>query len=275
MEFKRCKYCSSETELVNKILNLVECHNCGLIFSRTKFSQKELKEKYAELYNAAENPKYAVHSINDFNNLKNGKIKVGYNRAGIIQKSVKENDKVLEIGAGVGLVGAYLSKKYPKVKYEGIELDPETGEKARALGIEVHTGDFSMIGNLERRYDVIMMWEVLEHIQDVKSCLELIHQKLNRDSLLIFSVPNYDKKLNFKGVDDRIFQSGPPVHLNFFRKSSIASIFNSHLFQVKHIKVKRFPYANLFSKSFYKMIPKVILGTYHGPTLYAVIRIKQ
>ncbi len=36
------------------------------------------------------------------------------------------NKKVLEVGCGVGMLGAYLAKKYPQIKYTGIDVAEKT-----------------------------------------------------------------------------------------------------------------------------------------------------
>lgn len=270
-KLNKCKYCNSPIQVINKKFCLVECENCFLIFSQLIFSQEELREVYNRLYND-ENPQYKIHSIIEYRRLKEGKIKIGYNKNRLLKKYLAEDSKVLEIGSGIGLIGCYIRQNFTNISYKGVEIDTKINEKAKSFGLDVHQGDFTTIENFDKDYDVVLMWEVLEHIQDIKKCISLIHNRLLKGGLFIFSVPNYDKILNYKSVADEIFTSGPPIHLNFFREKSVYEIFESKDFEIVKFKKKKLPYLNL--KSLQQMFPKIVLGKYEGSTLYCVARKK-
>lgn len=267
--YETCKYCGNKVEVVNKTYNLVECGNCFLIFSKKKYSQDEIQEVYDHLYND-ENPQYKLHSIDEFELLKKGKIRVGYNKKKLLNKYLNNRSKVLEIGSGIGLMGCFVQNNNPNRSYTGVEIDEKANEKAKSFGLDVHQGDFSIIESFYGEYDVVLMWEVLEHIQDIKRCLSIINSKLVNGGVFIFSVPNYDKRFNYFAPKDNLFTSGPPIHLNFFRKKSIYKIFNSKEFEILDLRRKRLPYLNI--KSFRKMFFKILRGKFEGPTLYCVIR---
>ena len=270
-KYSRCKYCGGKISLVNHTHSLVECEDCNLIFSSRIFEQSEFEKIYDKLYNS-ENPKYRQHSIKEYEEIKSGIFNVGYNRRRLINKYVKSNSSVLEVGCGIGLVGAYIQNKFPGADYTGIEIDEKISTKARAFGLNIISGDFTVMENLPVTYDIVFMWEVLEHIQDMKYCLELIQDKLKPGGLLIFSVPNYDKRLNYDNPGDTIFQDGPPVHLNFFRKETVRNIFDANEFEVVDLEKKKLPYFNI--KSLSTMFLKVLAGKYEGSTLFCVIRKK-
>ena len=269
--FELCKYCSSPIRIVNSTYELVECINCNLIFSRKIFSQLELQETYDRLYND-KSPQYKIHSVVEFEELLKGNIKIGYNKKRFLKRYLKGNSKVLEIGSGVGLIGSYIQQNFPDGSYTGVELDMETNEKAKSFGLNVHQGDFSIMDDLEGDFDVILMWEVLEHIQDLRKCISLINKKLVKGGVFIFSVPNYDKRLNYPTPKEKLFTSGPPIHLNFFRKQNIYKIFQDANWEIKEFKKKKIPYINFegIKKHFFQ----ILLGKFEGPTIYCVVRKK-
>lgn len=271
MNYKECKVCKSNVTTINNKYNLLQCTNCKLIFSKEIFSKDEFKKVYNELYNDIESKRqYATHSIKEYNELLKGKVSIGYNRKRIIERNIKKKGKLLEIGSGIGLIGVYL-KKYNDIDYLGIEIDKKTHEKALKLGVNSINGDFSIMESLDLGYETVMMWEVLEHLQDLNLFLELVKKNIVKNGSLIFSVPNYNKRLNYnlKGFKkDEIFQSGPPIHLNFFTAESIKNILKLYNFDINFIKEKRFPYVNFKSKTFYFSFFKSLLGVYNGSTLY-------
>ena len=265
--YKNCKLCNSEFKLINSEYQLVQCIKCELVFCRNKFGQQDLVTLYDELYNKP-NPRYSQHSIKEFKALIDGNIKIGINRKRIIDENIKKSDSVLEIGSGVGLVGYYLKHKLKVENYTGIEIDNTSVIKALSLDVNSLQGDFKIIENFDTQFDKIMMWEVLEHIQDLKYFMNLAYKVLKPTGKILISVPNFDKRKNYKD-QTKIYQSGPPIHLNFFTKKSLNLVFKKHNFIVEHSSTKKLPYFELKIKYIIDCI-KYLTGKYHGSTIYFI-----
>lgn len=97
---------------------------------------------------------------------------------------------VLEIGTGLGALGARIAVTHP---YLGIELDRTSFEAAeRNLNIigrgEVRNGDLSAVG--QEKFSLICAFEVLEHIEDDVSALRDWADALAPDGHLLLSVPS-------------------------------------------------------------------------------------
>ena len=270
-EFSNCKICKSSLKIINQTHNLVKCNKSELIFCKTIFSQDNFVEIYDNLYNI-DDGEYQRHTKIEFERLQNGNFeKIGYNRKKLIKKNIfdSKSRSVLELGSGIGLVGAYISFKDKKILYTGIELDKEAYEKSNLLGLKTINGDFKEMRNLDSTFDVIMLWEVIEHLQDLKLFLELAYQKLNLGEKIILSAPNYNKIYNYSNSPkDRLYQNDPPVHLNYFTSNSLKSIFEIYGFEKYIVKIKRTPYINIKTKKFYMDMFKVIFKKYNGSTIY-------
>lgn len=270
-DFKKCKICNGEVKLVNKKYNLGECISCKLIFCLTSFTQDEFIKVYNSLYNS-DNSVYHRHSSVEFNKiLINNTIKVGINRAGLIKRNIlnAKCKSVLEIGSGIGLIGAYVRSKNKNIKYTGIEIDTETYKKSQQLHLNTINGDFKEIEKINESFDVIMMWEVIEHLQDLKLFLELAYKKLNKNGKIILSTPNYNKIYNYpQRKKDQLFQNEPPIHLNFFTAENIKNVFELNQYYNCKVVTKKFPYLELTKKRFYFNSIKALFNAYQGPTLY-------
>lgn len=98
--------------------------------------------------------------------------------------------RILEIGAGTGGNLAMLSRLG---QLEAIERD----ETARSLaaqkgGISVRIGSLPDDLPLERNgYDLICMFDVLEHIADDRTALAAVRQLMKPDARLVLTVPAY------------------------------------------------------------------------------------
>ncbi|KJD35914.1 hypothetical protein PW52_09330 [Tamlana sedimentorum] len=244
-----------------------------MIFCLDKYSQEELVTLYDKLYNN-NSAKYESYSVNEYNMLLKGeKIKIGHNRSRVLQKHVfnSKYKSVLEIGSGIGLMGAYIRSENADIEYLGIEIDKEAYKKSKSLNLNTINSDFKIMNDIEDSFDVILLWEVIEHLQDLKLFMDLAYKKLNKNGKIILSTPNYNKILNYpERAKDNLYQDAPPIHLNFFTKSNIITIFESYNFKNCKVKIKRFPYLNLKSSQFYKNVCKAIFNAYQGSTIFFV-----
>lgn len=100
---------------------------------------------------------------------------------------------VLEVGPGPG---HDLGAVYPRgVVLTGLEADPGLAEQARGPGAyEVHCGTLEGIpaALLGRSFDVVAMFDVLEHIEDDRGALRRCAELLNPGGLVLVTVPAYD-----------------------------------------------------------------------------------
>ncbi|MGK4569273.1 class I SAM-dependent methyltransferase [Flavobacterium sp. 3HN19-14] len=269
--YTNCKVCSGNTQLINQKYNLLQCGKCRLIFCGTIYSQQEFIEVYDALYNR-ENAIYSNHSKVEYQMLlENKKIKIGYNRSRLISKNVLNGKcrSVLEIGSGIGLIGCYLVAYDKKINYLGIEIDKESYEKSRQFNLNTLNGDFTLMETIDAEFDVVMLWEVFEHLQDLKLFMQLAFKKLSPGGKIILSVPNYNKIFNYPDrPKDEIYQDKPPVHLNFLTPENITNIFIQQGFTNPVASVKKFPYINFKSIRFYTDFIKGIFNKYNGSTIY-------
>jgi 2-polyprenyl-3-methyl-5-hydroxy-6-metoxy-1,4-benzoquinol methylase len=226
---------------------------------------------YDELYNKT-NAIYSNHSVVEYEMLlRNKRINVGFHRSRLLNRHVlnKKCESVLEIRSGIGLIGSYIRQKNPKIKYLGVEIDKESYGKSQFLKLNTINDDFTVMDKLKESFDVIMLWEVIEHLQDLQLFIELAHKKLNDNGKIILSTPNYNKIYNYpKREEETIFQDKPPVHLNFFTKENISAIFEINQFTNCKVKVKKFPYIEIKSKKFYVDFVKSCFSSYNGSTIY-------
>lgn len=270
-EYSACKVCNSKVELLNVKYNLVQCVKCKLVFSKIIFSEQDFIETYYRLYNAT--LQYGTHQ-REFEKLQKGKtLHIGRPKLKVLNYLLRNKvRRICEVGAGVGIVASYLKRK--DVDYIGIELDKVTADKAQSINLNIINGDFSKLNDIEGEFDAIVAFEVIEHLQDLNLFFQIASKKLKEKSYLGFTVPNYDKRMNYKNGGNKIYQSGPPIHLNFFTIESIKIIANHFGFKIALCEAKRFPYFNWKKIDTYRFFLRSILGKFKGPTLQCVM-IKQ
>lgn len=74
---------------------------------------------------------------------------------------------------------------------EGVDLHPGLAAEARALGYTVHTGDLrDLADDLGPRFDLVTLWDVIEHVDDPVGVLQACRKVLRPGGLLLFHTGN-------------------------------------------------------------------------------------
>jgi 2-polyprenyl-3-methyl-5-hydroxy-6-metoxy-1,4-benzoquinol methylase len=129
-------------------------------------------------------------------------------------KKIPRTAKILEIGSGSGWVGNYL-RKNGYLDYTGNDIVPP----ADIVG-DIH--DYKNIGLTAESYDVIIAFEVVEHVNCIKECYELLAP--GGRLMLTSPVPHMDwflKILEFIGLNQK--RTSPHDNLNYFRDIKLFS----------------------------------------------------
>ena len=132
----------------------------------------------------------------------------------------KSNIKTLDVGCFNG----FFVKKMLSLDYdaEGIDFNKGAvvyGQVKLGLGSRITTQTLNDLCEQGKRFDVITLFEVLEHLQDAKVFLNDVVKLLNTGGLLIISTPN--NKMCWRPALDY-----PPHHLARFTTKSIAGYLN-------------------------------------------------
>lgn len=270
MSFDICKLCDSTLNPVNEKHDLAQCSSCSLIFSTKQYSDEEIAAVYHELYNVQD--AYEGYRKESEMLLSNQIPPLGRPRKWVIKRLLNSGCRsFLEVGAGVGLIGKYLI--HHGYDYVGIELDEQTAQKAALAGVRLINGTFEIMETVDRKFDALIAFEVIEHLQDLKTFFTLGRDRLKPGGLFGFTVPNFNKIKNY--VDrNRIYQPPPPIHVNFFTTDNLQRILDIEHFEIVEIQVRRYPYLNLRKLNTYKFMIKGLLGLYYGPTIMCIARKK-
>ncbi|MCI0519616.1 MAG: class I SAM-dependent methyltransferase [Chloroflexi bacterium] len=131
--------------------------------------------------------------------------------------------RLLEVGCGTGL---FLEEAQRSGRWQlaGVEPGDRAAEYANErLGIPIHHGRFAEVNLPLDFYDVIVMWNVLEHLDHPIQDLRYAHSLLKEGGWLVFSVPNLES------WEARVF--GPywlgwelPRHLYLFPRQQLEVI---------------------------------------------------
>lgn len=100
---------------------------------------------------------------------------------------------ILDIGSGRGFMLYFLKKYFGFTKAIGIQLSKNAVEFSRkTLGLKILDRDFLDLELGLGEFDVISMWQVLEHVANPELYIKKINQCLKGGGKLVVEVPNLD-----------------------------------------------------------------------------------
>lgn len=153
-------------------------------------------------------------------------------KAARIAKGIRQGGKCLDVGCATGELLAVLNDRGYNVR--GVEPDAKAAEYARAKhGLTVWTGTIHDVPDVEKPFDLIVLWHVLEHVPDLRGNLARLYELLRDGGRLAIAVPNPLSR------DARTYGSGwvawdTPRHLYHFEPPVMLDLLGRAGFEAKH-----------------------------------------
>jgi 2-polyprenyl-3-methyl-5-hydroxy-6-metoxy-1,4-benzoquinol methylase len=217
------------------IYNILQCKNCeGVFLDGSHFDN--LKTYYELSY------KKSYHSSKFLSNeeiplLRKHPVDYVFNHS--------KRVSLLDIGCGAGGFLRYMQSKGHSVM--GVEYDDMSANMVSdQLSCNVYKGGIENVC-INEKFDVVTLWDVLEHFVDPIYSLNKIRKLLNPNGIIIFGVPNFNSfeskmlRLSWFGLDvPRHTIQCTPYHLNI--------LFSNSGYSVEKLKETRI--SSYFKKSF-------------------------
>lgn len=181
-----------------------------------------------------------------------------------IIKSVRKESKVLDIGCASGFIAKELIKKDCQVY--GIEFDPIASQIAKKYCVQVVIGDIEDPTTLPKlhlkKFDTILLTDVLEHLIDPLSVLKKVKNYLSPSGHVVISIPNVaflTVRLNLlRGrFDYTKFGIMDETHVKFYTQKSFNDLIaKSGLEIVSRDYVGNFTQLPLYMQTLYPVVGK-------------------
>ncbi|NLE32914.1 MAG: class I SAM-dependent methyltransferase [Bacteroidales bacterium] len=103
--------------------------------------------------------------------------------------SLTPGNRLLDIGSGTGHFLQHMHTHGYQVA--GVEVDADTRQRSiNRFGLTVSDPSCLYQAPKKAAFDVVTLWHVLEHVEDLDTYLDWIHQSLTDTGYLIVAVPN-------------------------------------------------------------------------------------
>ena len=138
----------------------------------------------------------------------------------LLLNSFKSGSKsVLDFGAGTG--DFLKTCKNNNWHVLGVEPNLEARENAAKKGIHLKENLFDVTN---QKFDVITLWHVLEHVENLKSTIKTLKNLLHPKGRVVVAVPNY-KSYDAKFYKEHWAAYDVPRHLWHFSQKAIHKLF--------------------------------------------------
>ena len=135
-----------------------------------------------------------------------------------IKNHLNKNCTVLEIGAYYGVLGKLIQ---PLVKeYTGLELSKHASDYSKNnSNLNIINQSIEEYSKNNKKYDIIIMTDVIEHLDKPFELLSLIEKSLNKNGKLILSTFNFDSL--FSKIMGKNYPWIIPMHKYYFSNTTL------------------------------------------------------
>ena len=193
------------------------CLECGLVYDATPLTEQEMKQ----IYTTVEDPMYVENLVARYETFR-------YNLKQI-RSYLPEQGRLLDVGA---YCGAFL-KIAQEAGFDAVGVEPSIWAVTYATNVlqqKVFAGTIHDLPDDIQHFDVITLWDVLEHFADPFHELEAIHKRLKPDGIFALSTLNVDN-----WYPKLLGESWPwymDMHLYYFTRETLEQILGKAGFDI-------------------------------------------
>jgi 2-polyprenyl-3-methyl-5-hydroxy-6-metoxy-1,4-benzoquinol methylase len=210
---------------------LVQCSSCGLVYVSPRPDPTELYALYGESYfhNDDSGTVGYTNYLKDEGNIR----KTFKRRLARIERFVSKahKGKLLDVGCATGFFLSVADQAGWQV--QGLDVSHFAAKyAAETFGFDVQQGSLLELHYPERAYDLITMWDVIEHVPDPKAYVEHIATLLKPGGLFSLATPDVDslpaKLTGKRWVGYKLSEE----HVYYFAPSTLTQMLNEAGFDV-------------------------------------------
>lgn len=238
-----CPICSSDSQESIDPFNsyeMLKCRDCSFVYTRLR---RIPREQYEEVYSGEPDYREMVEVAEKTASGKWGRKQLRWFKRKALRwiEAERPGGRLVDVGTGPGTF--LLVAKQRGLSVKGVEPTKLAAETAQRLGVDMFNGvveDFA--ATQDEKFDVVTSFEVMEHVPDVLSMLTAIRSLLKPDGIFVFSVPNLDDPYCLRQT---LPVNIPPIHINFFRRQSMAAALEKAGFTVERFATRPIPAASV------------------------------
>jgi len=216
-------------------LKVVECLNCGLAYLNPRPRGGVIFGLYDENYYQG---RTQLKSYDNYIEETLKSLEDGTNAGFQIIKRIAtykelKDSRLLDIGCACGAF-LVIARSW-KAKVEGLEISNFSAEWGReSFGLEIKTGTLETIRYSANSFDLVTMFDLVEHLTDPTSFFRDVYRITKNGGLICVVTPNYHCKEKYG--KSWIGFNMSLEHIYFFDKESLGKMLDKVGFKILHIE---------------------------------------
>jgi len=206
--------------------SILKCKECGIGITAPFPTEEQLIEFNKKTYDVEQRIKVYLSRQNYFEKRYEGYIKN--------IKTTKKDGKLLDIGCNIGIFMKVAQQAGFDVK--GVELNADCALYGKErFHLDIDSNHLEDIAFPDETFDVITLFDVLEHIPDMNAFIDEIRRILKKDGQVVIQAPNLNSLMS-ELTKGKWHWLSPPDHLYHFTPDAMTRFLRIHGFSIKEVK---------------------------------------
>lgn len=247
-DFKNSHIQYTISERGHAYCQIVQCERCNLVYANPRDNDRDIINNYTmvedEKYLGEWKAREAVFS----------------RKLRLIEKYAAKKGRLLDLGCFAGIFLNLVRRKNWSIL--GIEPSKWAANYGRnELNLEILQGTLEDFIFNDETFDVVTMWDVIEHLPDPKSTLSLLNKKLKKGGMLYLTTPNFDSI--YRKLFGKRYWFIERMHIYYFTPGTIRRMLEESNYEVIEIglnfKTMSMGYFIFRLKEVSKFLTKIII----------------
>lgn len=198
---------------------IVRCRVCNLMYANPRWESGLVLENY----NVVEDPTYVEE--------REGRVLTFQRNLKPFEKLIAQNSqtrKLLDVGCHIGVM-VELAKEHGWDAW-GVEPSKWAAEQAQARGLNVINQTLAGANLPDNAFDIVTMWDVIEHLTDPANELRNVHRVLKPGG--IFAIHTIDIESLFAQLMGKRWPWLMEMHLYYFSPRTLGKMLDQNGFRV-------------------------------------------
>lgn len=246
---------------------VIRCRQCSLISTNLALKKPDLESMYASPYYQQRRDYYFQNCVtNRAVTTENTNIRDFREGLSLIER-YKSEGKLLDVGCAIGVFLCLARERGWEVR--GVDVSRYAAAYAREVfGLDVFAGELQEAPFPNGYFDVITLWDVLEHFPDPSRQLQETHRVLKDDGIVLMNTPNEEGLLRLlAGIIFRL--SGGKIsypvqklyhsfHLHYFTQRTLQALLAKNGFALLQLQKRHIPIIKARGRPVERLIVKTL-----------------
>jgi SAM-dependent methyltransferase len=217
--YRDCHLCAApgpQLRFVKDGFSIVECRRCGLVYVGDHLAGIDFQSLYGESYYRGGNAQVFADYLGE----ERARRAVARRKLWSLRR-LTANGRLLDVGCAAGF---FLAEARRYFDVQGVELSEYSSRFAREhLGLPVFTGSLAAAKLAEASFDLITLWDVIEHVPDPLNVLRECRRLLRPSGHVVLTTGDIGSGYAVR-TGSNWHLLAPPWHLYYFSRRTMTSM---------------------------------------------------